>query len=368
MNPLSNQIKYRPLTRVAPSHFYAMVQCPYKIILAEAFDRRPLIPLSPNAYIGSVFHRLMEKIVKGQISEETFNEAWEREIKSKEEELRQEGITFCIPLKNHVTNIGLKKILIRNQIKANQNTFVNKNKSIEYLSEKWLQNEEGTVGGMVDLITKSVNSASISDFKTGKLVYSMVDESGEIVSLVKEEYEYQLKLYAQLYFISYKVYPDHLYLIDMNKSSIEVRFTHKECLHLYEQAIGLLKKVNANIMEGSFSMLANCSTPNCKYCLYRPACDFYHVWLPSSQSTNDVYGVLTGMRKFLNGNININVQTNGCNITISGFNSFFEELFDKNKNKVIGLYGLKKNNENNFSVNSYSCIKKQGDILYANAN
>mgnify|MGYP001515588920 FL=1 len=81
-----SKIKYKQLTRIAPSHFYAMVQCPYKVVLAEAFDWRPLIPLSPNTYIGSVFHKLMEKIIKGKISEENFNEAWESEIKSKENE------------------------------------------------------------------------------------------------------------------------------------------------------------------------------------------------------------------------------------------------------------------------------------------
>lgn len=370
MQPLSSSITYKPLSRIAPSHFYAMVQCPYKIVLAEAFERHPLIPLSANAYIGSVFHKLMEKIVKRQVTEDDFNEIWENEIKSKEDELRQEGIIFCIPLKSHVQNIGLKKILIKNQIKANQNLPVDKSKNVEYFSEKWLQNEDGTVGGMADLITKYGGTVSISDYKTGKLTYNMVDESGEVVSLVKEEYEYQLKLYAQLYFINYKTYPDHLYLVDMNKNSIEVDFTHEECLNLYKQAIALYEKVNIDIKKKDFSMLANCSTASCKYCLYRPACDSYHTWLSSNKSTNDVYGVLTNMKKFLNGNININVQADGNNFTISGISNLFEDLLAKNKNKVIGLYGLRKNGENNFSINSCSCIKEQEAMniytLYAN--
>ena len=105
---------------------------------------------------------------------------------------------------------------------------------------------------MADLITKSVNSTSIWDFKTGKLTYNIVDESGEIISLVKDDYEYQLKLYAQLYFINYKVYPDYLCLIDMNKKSIKIDFTYEECQSLYKQAQNLLLEVNSNIQKANF--------------------------------------------------------------------------------------------------------------------
>ena len=355
MCSLSSKIKYKQLTRIAPSHFYAMVQCPYKVVLAEAFDRRPLIPLSPNTYIGSVFHKLMERIAKGKVSEENFNEVWESEIKSKEDELRHEGITFCLPLKKHIQNIGLKKILIKNQLKTGQSTSTRKNKHIEFLSEKWLQNENGTIGGMADLIIKSVNSTSILDFKTGKLTYSMVDESGEIISLVKEEYEYQLKLYAQLYFINYKVYPDYLYLIDMNKKSINIDFTHEECQSLYKQAQNLLLEVNSNIQKSQFSTLSNCSISNCRYCLYRPACSFYHSWLPTNLQTNDVIGKLINTKHFINGNVNVTLEVNERLITIVEI----EPSFAVEEHKIgdsLGFYGLKRKNENTYSMNKYSCI------------
>jgi hypothetical protein len=50
----------------------------------------------------------MEKIVKGQVTEDDFNETCKKEIKLKEDELRRKGIIFFVPLKNHVRNIGLK--------------------------------------------------------------------------------------------------------------------------------------------------------------------------------------------------------------------------------------------------------------------
>ncbi len=355
MPPLSSKIEYKLLTRIAPSHYYAMMQCPYKIVLSEAFERRPLIPLSPNAYIGSVFHKLMEKISKGQLTEENFNETWDNEIALKEDELKRDGITFCIPLRNHVQNIGLKKVLIKNQLKVSQNTSINKSKGVEFLSEKWLQNEDGTVGGMADLITKSFSSVSISDFKTGKLTYDMIDESGELVSAIKEEYEYQLKLYAQLYFINYGAYPDYLYLIDMNKNSIKIDFTHEECQFLYKQVQNLLLEVNSNIHKGLFQPLAKCSISNCRYCLYRPACSFYHEWLPANMQTNDVVGRLVKAKQFLNGNINITMEVAGELILIVEIDSSF--AVEKYKTgDHLGFYGLKRKNEKMYSMNKYSCI------------
>jgi hypothetical protein len=218
-----------------------------------------------------------------------------------------------------------------------------------------LQNEDGTVGGMADLITKSASSTSIMDFKTGKLTYSMVDESGELVLLIKEEYECQLKLYAQLYFINYKVYPDYLYLIDINKNSIKIDFTHEECQSLYKQAQSLLLEVNSNIQKKQLSTLANCSISNCRYCLFRPACGFYHSWLPTNMQTNDVIGRLINIKQFMNGNINVTVEVNERLISIVGIGPSFAAKEHK-VGDSLAFYGLKRKNENTYSMNKYSCI------------
>lgn len=357
MHSLSVQINYKPITRIAPSNFYATVQCPYKIILAEAFDRHPLVPLSPNAYIGVVFHRLIERIMKGQIQEETFNDEWEKEIKAKEDELRKEGIEFCLPLKSHVQNIGLKKIQIKSRLKMRQSSPAS-TQTNEYNSEKWLQNEEGTVGGVVDLIIKSGNKVSISDFKTGKMTYDIVDESGDTISLVKEEYEYQLKLYAHLYYITHKVYPDHLYLFDMNKKTIEIYFTRTECHALYKQATELLPQINSAISKSYFKGLANCSAANCTYCLYRPACSFHHSWLSENPRTNDVIGQLIEINKFLNGNVNITLNNNGHCFSVVEINPNFDIEKKYKIGDTVSLYNLRYRNEDTFVMNKYSCIYK----------
>lgn len=65
-----------------------------------------------------------------------------------------------------------------------------------------------------------------------------------------------------------------------------------------------------------FSTLANCSTSNCRYCLYRPACVFYHSWLPTNLQTNDVVGKLINTKRFLNGNVNVTLEVDKRLISI----------------------------------------------------
>jgi len=48
------KIEFRKINRISPSQFYSMKNCAYKSLLAEAFGKKPLLPISPNAYFGTV--------------------------------------------------------------------------------------------------------------------------------------------------------------------------------------------------------------------------------------------------------------------------------------------------------------------------
>ena len=66
-----DKIVFKKISRISPSQFYSMNNCAYKSLLAEAFGKKPLLPVSPNAYFGTVLHRMLELIVKGVIKNET---------------------------------------------------------------------------------------------------------------------------------------------------------------------------------------------------------------------------------------------------------------------------------------------------------
>ena len=51
------EINFKEIKRISPSQFYSMKNCAYKSLLAEAFDKKPLLPVSLNAYFGTVLQR-----------------------------------------------------------------------------------------------------------------------------------------------------------------------------------------------------------------------------------------------------------------------------------------------------------------------
>ena len=91
------KINFKKIQRISPSQFYSMKNCAYKSLLAEAMNKKPLLPVSANAYYGTVLHKILELIYKGAIgNEDDFNRVFQDEIKLMEEKLKI--LKICIGL------------------------------------------------------------------------------------------------------------------------------------------------------------------------------------------------------------------------------------------------------------------------------
>lgn len=339
MNKIGN-INFKEIKRVSPSQFYSMKNCAYKSLLAEAFDKKPLLPLSPNAYFGTVLHKILELISKGIVlSEEDFNAEFDKQVKTLEEDLQQKGFDFFVPLKIKLKNFGLKKIQLKKHLRSESEQLTNLS-NIKFQSEKWVESQDKLIAGKFDLIIENGNNIEIIDFKTGAITQDCLDDEGEIYSGVKNEYKEQLKLYAYLYFENTSKFPTALSLVDLAKRKFSVEFSEQECKRLFEEAKNILKLTNDCIISNSFS--ANTREENCKFCLYRPACSFFHTKLETDFSFNDVFGEVKDVKKFQNGNVSMFLENCGKIITIKNFGSDdFDEL-NSSKNKRVRIYNLKR--------------------------
>lgn len=333
------QINFKEIQRISPSQFYSMKNCTYKSLLAEAFDKKPLLPLSPNAYFGKVLHKILELISKGIIlSEEDFNAEFDKQVKILEDDLQQKGFGFFVPLKIKLRNFGLKKIQLKKHLRSESEQSSSLN--IKFLSEKWFESKDKLIGGKIDLVVENGNNIEIIDFKSGAITQDCLDDEGEIYSEVKNEYKEQLKLYAYLYFENTGKFPITLSLVDLAKQKFSVEFSEQECKALFEEAKNLLKSTNDCIKTETFS--ANPEIENCKYCLYRPACSFFSKKLETDLSFNDVLGEIKEVKRFQNGNVSVFLQNGNKVLTIKNFSSEdFDEL-KNNKNKQIRVYNLKR--------------------------
>ena len=112
------KINYKKIQRISPSQFYSMKNCAYKSLLAEAMNKKALLPVSANAYYGTVLHKMLELISKGAIrNEEDFNTTFQEQIKLMEEKLVADGYDFFVPLQKKVKDFIMKKILLKDHLR-----------------------------------------------------------------------------------------------------------------------------------------------------------------------------------------------------------------------------------------------------------
>jgi len=338
---------YKKVKRISPSQFYSTLQCPFKIVLAEAYQYKSLVALSPNAYFGSVLHNMIELIAKRIIVDlPSFEHYWQELIQKKDVELVSEGLSDLVPIKAQVKHAGLKKVQLQWLINNNAYSKQNTSYSNQYHSEMPLFDNTGKVFGKADLVYEGANHVEIYDFKTGNILKQTFNEDTDTSHPIKEEYEYQLKLYAYLYFQMKGKVPDKLSLISLDKKKTGIPFDIAECGLLYQQAINLLDELNLQAENGNFSRLARCSEDNCKYCMYRPACTYYKNWMEGNHlTTNDICGVLLSFKVFPNGSACAYISEGSSTRIISGFNKKHQDSFNGKINKTLAFYNIKKDKD-----------------------
>ena len=339
-------IEYKRIKRISPSQLYFMRLCPYKMVLAEAFDKRPLLPFSPTAYLGTVLHKMLELIAKGQINtDEEFDREFDRTLATSEGELDKAGYGFFIPLHGNVKDFGMKKYQVRKHL--DRGIRSNGDGRFSVSSEKWLASSDGTIGGKLDLIIESGNYVEIVDLKTGAITENSLDDEGEVAVSIKAEYQIQLKLYAQLYFENVSKYPDALSLIGLDKEKHSVSLDKSECIEIYQDAKHLLNETNTAVDKLEF--VARPNEANCKNCLYRPSCSHYQPFLMTSSPVADVRGIIIKVSKFMNGNVSVWLNCSGVIFQVSAINQSYFAQLNHRLGKTISIYNTRKTG-NEFSL------------------
>ena len=295
--------KLKPLSRISPSKFTALGGCPLREIWPANNELR-LLPLSPAAYLGTAVHKLIELATRGQIKDEEGMFAyWDESNRNIEKEMQSNHLEkHLVPLELSANNYEVKRNMVFNIVRAlskgntKLGTQGSDNKKLE--SEIWVETEDGKVGGKIDLVKHTDAGIEILDYKTGSIIdaYSECDD-------IKQEYKQQLKLYAALYFSSFGVWPVRIVLVGLDQHEYEIPFNKDECLNILNDAKRQLDELNGLIASGaSYEVFAKPSPQNCKYCLYRPACQQY--WKErqdNDQWPADVQGMIKEKKMLGNG-------------------------------------------------------------------
>lgn len=330
-------MQLKKLNRISPSRFSTLRKCPYRVVLANSYSD-PLLPYPPASHLGNIIHECIRLIVTNEIkSNSEFDEKWNRLLVHEEKLLEDMGFGFFTPLSGNVSGYTIKKLQVKTLCKSWFKTEVPENRktAATILTEKWLESQDSMIGGFADIIINMNGYIKLSDFKSGKILLA----EGE----VKEDYEYQLKLYAYLHDEVFGKYPDELSIIDLEKKEYSIAFTPEECEVLAGKAREALMGINGLIEKDDLEALAKPDLDNCKSCLYRPACDFY--WnLPLSESDSvfrDVRGTITLVREFHNGDLNVNLYMGDKVLTVSHINNKYLTFLNDLIGKEVAFFNIR---------------------------
>jgi len=328
----------KPLKRISPSRYTSISKCPYRVVLANSYSF-PLLPYPPANHLGNIIHECIRLFITGKTGTNTeFDEMWNRLLAKEEKALKDMGFGFFTPLNQNIPGYTIKKLQLKSQLERQNKVETQRDRKtdISILAEQWLEAQDALIAGYADMIINLNGYTKLSDFKSGQI---LLEEGG-----VKEEYENQLKLYAYLYNETFGKYPDELSIIDLENKEYSITFTVQECEKLAGRAREALFEINNLIKNDKLEKLAKPDPENCQSCLYRPACNFYWSFsLPETDSVfRDIKGILTKVRQFRNGNLNITLESDGKEVTVSQITNEHLPLLTDLIGKQVAFYNVKK--------------------------
>lgn len=346
------------LSKVTPSAWLTLRQCPWRVLLARYYKEKPLLPSHPNAILGRILHTALEKVTKGELTtNEAFNVWWEKVVSQAEQELINKGWGQFVPLKENTRHFGLKKIQVRNRLKNHENRSVSYNSGFSKAVEQKLASSDGLLTGQLDCIIWRNDQVEIRDYKTGAITTQ--DDDNEHPK-VKEEYELQMKLYACLFHEHYGYFPNKLVLEDLNGKEYEVYFTEKESSILLAEIQSTLSLVNQNIARGESDKLAK-TGDHCVSCQNRPVCSKYIRYLenPSTYTQTlwmDITGILMSVSENMCGEIILALEKDGDLFSVTGFELARLSEVNAMINQKVAIFNVKQAGVKKYASTKFSDI------------
>lgn len=332
--------------KISPSLFTSIQKgCAYQNILYRIDNKRIsnsdessslLLPISNNAIIGTIVHKMVELRSNGEInSKEDFNAKWDQEVFKTENKL----IKGNIYLKHGFLINHLKKLQAMKSILSMPNFFPIEDK-IKF-SNQMIFGRTSEVGiwdidflhGTIDKVVFNENGIEIIDYKTGRICES--DES----LVVKEDYVVQLKLYAILFEKKFNKTVNSLAIIDIVGNKTQIKFNHAELKQLYDSVKDLIEELNNRIIDQNWMSLKQIDKDRCPKCICRSICRFY--WESDVVSEHDIEGNLKNI--YSNGVIEIQTDNN-VTIRVKDTCNYNKDDLDQLKNhriRVINIYFIR---------------------------
>lgn len=294
---------------ISPSLFYYWEKCPLQAILSKQSAIISVFPKHPDADLGTIIHKFLEKQNVWEIyTVEKFEKKWAEEIsiinKKYQADILQKNY-FPIQWNSRYYTVK-KHSLCKRIISRTKKEIVEINPKSRHEYEKWINSD--TIGGKIDfLVIENSEIKQIVDFKTGN-IYESIKNKPQL----KEVYRQQLALYCAVIIERQEFIPE-LFIETMDGNRVNVCLERGYIETLKKKAELLKSKINSAIETNTINSLSNCSLENCGNCNYRPFCEGY-----KSSLINNLIGKNIDIKgKILKNELNeVLIETKKCYFVI----------------------------------------------------
>ena len=322
---------FKPLRSISPTTFSAIRQCALNVVW-QRNGKRPRLPTSPKARVGTISHRLLAEAGQGRLdaNEATTEARWHELVAEANSMINSYPLErHLAPLENSVPDIEVRRIrttrnalVIAKQARSIPRDNRRSSTPAPYGHEIPVRSTDGLVRGTIDAVVREGNAGVIiRDYKSGTLLES--DAGG--TNQPREDYQLQLKMYARLYAETFGQWPTSLELVSLTGESQEVPFTKNDCSNLLDEARVSLRLINEKVVEHSKdslpAILAKPTPQVCAFCSYRPTCAPYRLAAaePSQERWPlDVIGTVESVTQLGNSRMMLVLATSTGSVKIPG--------------------------------------------------
>jgi hypothetical protein len=305
-----------PLKRISPSRYAQLKACALREIWT-AGGSPIFVPRNPAALLGTIAHHLLKDA--GQNAANKVFDAerrWGQLVDGMNQELKKSWLEAVLsPLETSAAAYEVLKI--RTCVRASQISSTRKKRGsgLGIIPgtgfELWVESQDKSIGGWIDAARRTKDGIVLTDFKSGDV---LARPQGILQKELKESHRTQLKLYAALYFQTYRIWPNTIQIAPLTGTALEVPFTQKECSRLIDEAATTFTSVNSLISTGTPAVYEGFATPspqNCRFCSFRPACPEYRKARKSGEPANgwpiDSFGTVWDINVLHRGDVNLRV-------------------------------------------------------------
>lgn len=371
--------KIKQFLRVPPSRYEAMQACLLREVWT-ASGNEPLLPPSPYTELGSVAHQILEAAGRGELKSDINDKieaVWDALVAEAEARMILSPLRqHQVPLSQSVPDFQVRKLRTCRRAaeiayEVGQSSIGRSeqfHRSIGF--ELWVESDDAQVGGFIDRVSVTTKGVILSDYKSGAVLDSEhEDRLGEL----KYAYKIQMELYAALYWQKERSWPISLKIIPLQGKPLEVHLDPAHAQLLLDEAKAFLQSANARIAAvetgaADATVLATPQPKNCRWCLFRPACEVYWIACRSDAAGKwpiDVRGIVEQSMCLRNGRVCLRIcgadSTMSSHITVRNItNSIYRHpLLDSiSTGNRVAVYGLRRDNR------CYDYSETQNTVIY----